>query len=145
MRVKLKESVDFKNELDLKALSPMDRIRASVKASVYNSNIVQTQLEKQEKKKLEEQAKNVKILKESLSQVATDYLVQQESDYTRDTGKKIKVIEIFLPRKFEESLKILLDSRDFDSFNIKRVKENPLILKCKPSLPIRLLVSQKVL
>lgn len=145
MRVKIGEIVDLTKDVNLKELAPLQRMKVALSASFKRSSIVQRYLERGRRKAYLAKKYDEDLVSRCLSYVAYKNLVEGKNEYTLQTGEPLKSIEVAIVRKYEYIIPDLIASKDFKSYNIVRIEENPDMLKAKPDMPIKLSISKKVL
>ena len=145
MRVFLRDVVDISQNVDMQSLGYAERIITSIR---YQFN--QSKYFTRRRRKLEEQKTMIRLEREENLKTILLYhiyndLVKNRNKAIRQHKQVAKTIVIEVEREFEDILDNVIKGKDFLSYNIYRIQENPDMLLAQPNLPIRLRISKKVL
>lgn len=144
MKVKVKREINVDNpNLDIRSLPKSSRLFAGIKVSWHTTKIYQKIHQKEMEKEYKLRMAMIDKVKEMLLSVLYGELVNNTSMSKRklNAGK----IYVKVDSVFSDCIDEALSHKDFISFNIKRVNENPDIRKAFPNMPLIFECSKKVL
>lgn len=145
MKVFLRDVVDINQNVDMQSLGYMERIITSIRYQINQSKYFA-----RKRRKLEEQETMIRLEREeNLKTILLYYiynnLVKNKNKAIRQHKQVAKTIVIEVEREFNDILDTVIKGKDFLSYNIKKIEENPDMLLAQPNLPMRLKISKKVL
>ncbi|MFG6347436.1 MAG: hypothetical protein K1W15_01810 [Lachnospiraceae bacterium] len=143
MKVKLRNELDFNQPVNLHRLSPAMKIYAGMISKWHESSMY-----KQKCNRSTEAANVARMQKdESLKGIllANIFRAFGEDAEVAKRGKICKSVVLQIDAAQKRALDRVLKNRDFLSYDIEFVKENPDIRKAFANMPYLLRVSKKVL
>lgn len=143
MRVKLRNELDFRQPVNLHRLSPLMKVYAGIISKWHESDMY-----KQKCNRSIEAANIARMQKdESLKSIllARIFRAFSEDAEVAKRGKECKAVVLCVDASHKKSLDRVLKDRDFLSYDIEFVKENPDIRKAFANMPYLLRVSKKLL
>lgn len=131
----MRERVSTKTQVDLHNLKPHEKIYYGIKYKITNSEKHRLKLERQ-------QAEKERIRTELVYNIISSILTSAY-DVFENTDRNDVTIKV--ARKYEPLLTDVLRAREFDSFIVTHIRENPDYLLAFPDLPIFLHIEKKVI
>lgn len=152
MRVKVRKILDVSAPVNLRDLSPLDKIKAGIIIQWMHTNFYKNYKKHKNEELYGEQVKKDEILKTLL--LGKLYNELDNNTTLREKNKVCDSIIISVEHGYKESLIRLFpnlfgesgaNSKDFISYDVERVQENSDIRKAFPDMNILLRFSKKTL
>ena len=143
MKVKLRNELDFSQPVNLRKLSPMMKVYAGIVCKWHESDMY-----KQKRSRSIELANIARMQKdESLKSLLLAQIFKAfgEDSEVAKRGKVCKAVILTVDAAHKKSLDRVLKNKDFLSYNIEFVEENPDIRKAFADMPYLLRVSKKLI
>ena len=128
MRSLVRTKVALDN-LDLSKLHGLSKIKAAIRYSINETDLMKKKREKESSKALTERMKSIENLKSVM-------LYQIGSTLENDKGVSVTEIRLSVDRGFDSILDDVINSSDFLPYDIERVEENSDYLISFPDIPI---------
>lgn len=152
MRVKIRSSLDLDKPVNLKQLSPKEKVLAGFLTQWRQTKFYKNSKRKADEMKYVEQTKKDETLKNYI--LAHLYNELSNNNTLKKNNKECSKVFLYVEQKYEDSLKRILPNlydergipnKDFLSFNITRVEENHDLRKAFPNMKILLQAERKTL
>lgn len=152
MKVKIRRGLDLDKPINLKRLSPGEKIKAGLLTQWRQTKFYQMSDRKRKDAAHVEQVRRQELLRSSLLAQLYGELTQNNTLKSRDAECVSTIVEV--QQDFEDCLKFLLPGvfkidkpphKDFLPFDIVRVKEHEDFRKAFSNMPILLSCSKKTL
>lgn len=128
MRSLVRTKVALDN-LDLSKLHGLSKIKAAIRYSINETDLMKKKREKESSKALTERMRSIENLKSVM-------LYQIGSTLENDKGVSVTEIRLSVDRGFDSILDDVINSSDFLPYDIERVEENSDYLISFPDIPI---------
>lgn len=136
MKLYSHDIVDINEPVELRSLSPIQKIITSIRFQFSESRF-SVKAKRKQMKELSLKQQRIEALKDSIMFRIYNDLLQEKNDV------KIKSIRLFVDRSFNDIIDVVLTSSDFTSFNMEVVEEDKDMLIVYPQIPIMLKISSK--
>lgn len=152
MRVKIKEIIDISKPINLRTMSPRDKIITALRCAVVNSNIFLNGKRKREQEAHRKRLEREDYLKDVLLTKVYQSLIKNNEIKEGDLNEKVYITvnssyKDVLFDEFDESGNLLhksvLKQSDFAQYNIKFVEEETDLRIAFPEMPFMLEFSRK--
>lgn len=150
MRVLVRNELDLSKPVNLKRLSPLEKVKAGIISQIMQNSFYINYKRQKDEESYMQILKEDEMVKSLI--LAELYAELNQNRTLSERGVKAEEIIITVDAKYEESLKRLFPNlfgqqgnphKDFISFNIDRVSENPDIRLAFKNMPILLRASAK--
>ena len=150
MRVKVRSILDVDKPINLRRLSPKDKIVAGIMTQIKSTNIYKRNRQRKLEAVYLEQLKQDEDLKNYLLALIYRELIQNNTLSTKDKVCESIIIEV--SQRYQDSLERLFPNlfgkqgepnKDFLSYDITKIEENTDIRRAFKEMPIRLKCSKK--
>lgn len=152
MRVEIREIIDINQPINLRTLSPLDKILTAIRCSFSNSNISMMSRKKREQEAHQKRLEREDYLKDVLLTKAYQTLVKKSEIKEGELSEKVFITvnaeyKDILFDEFDSAGNLLhksiLKQSDFAQYDVKFVEEEPDIRRAFPEMPYMLVFSRK--
>lgn len=143
MRVAMRRVVDLDDSgsVDLRPLTPFQKIITSFMISLRNTTFVKNRLRKDEQAVYKEKLMREEELKSViLGRLYTELI---KNNFMGEKGLSASSVILEIDRSMEQTLLSIKDHKDFMSYNINIIQPDPDMLRCFKDIPILLEASRK--
>ena len=127
MRVRVGQIVNVDADVNLADLKPLDRIIASAVNAYHNTGIYRRRYAETEERREEQRRKARDALIDSLLSIIYPQL--DENQLLRDKDDTCKGILVEVPPRFTKILEEVIESHEFDAYNITVIPPSKLLSK----------------
>lgn len=152
MRVEVRKIIDINQPINLRTLSPLDKVLTAIRCAFSNSNIALMNRKKREQEAHQKRLEREDYLKDILLTKVYQTLVKNSVVKEGELSEQVFITvnaeyRDILFDEFDEKGNMLhksvLKQSDFAQYNVKFVEEEPDIRRAFPEMPYMLIFSRK--
>lgn len=143
IRVKIRTDIDVTKPVNLKKLSPIDKVKVGFITQWRQTKFYQKWKQREEETKLSEQSAKDNYVKESILSYLYSELVQNRE--LSKKNQKCKEVVLEIPYEYYENVCRVLKHKDFNSYDISLVEENKDLRRAFSDMPFLIKAKSKLL
>lgn len=143
MRIKIRKELDLDNPINLRELTPFQKIYVGIMTKWRNSDYYRTKVNKQLEEEYAKEVQRDEQLKELI--LVQIYKELMNNNTLGERGDICKTITLAINYKSKSSLERIISAKDFLQYNMEIVPENPDVRRAYYDMPVLLRISKKQL
>lgn len=134
IRVKMRTEIDVNSPINLKKLSPINKIKVGFITQWRQTNFYKNKISREEERKLAEQNARDNLVKEGILSQLYSELIQNKELGKRD--EKCREIVLQIPYEYSENVKRVIQHKDFIPYDISIVPEVADMRRAFSNMPL---------